>query len=391
MERPILHTIITRLSQKRRFIEVLSGPRQVGKTTLAFEAAEALALPFHYASADEPSVRDTTWIKQQWEIARLKCGTDGLLILDEVQKIFDWSNAVKLLWDEDTHNKLPLKVMILGSSPLLMQQGLTESLAGRFEIIPITHWSFAEMREAFGWNLNQYIYFGGYPGAAPLIEDEERWKRYILDSLIEPTISRDILLVTRVDKPVLLRRLFQLGAQYSGQILSFQKMLGQLLDAGNTTTLAHYLELLGGAGMLSGISKYAGETVRQRGSSPKLQVHNTALMTAQLSTSFQDTLHDRQLWGRLVESAVGAYLINQARGTSLQIFYWRDSNKEVDFVLKSGKSVIALEVKSGQNKGVLPGMQAFEYAFHPDKLIQIGGQGLDLETFFSMPIQALFK
>jgi len=184
---------------------------------------------------------------------------------------------------------------LLGSSPLLVQQGLSESLAGRFEILRIGHWSFSEMRDAFGLTVDQYLYFGGYPGSAALINDEERWRRYLLDSLIETTLARDILLMNRVDKPALLRQMFRLGCEYSGQILSYQKMLGQLQDAGNTTTLAHYLDLLSGAGMLCGLSKFSSEVVRQRGSSPKLQVLNNGLMTAQSGQIYRITRGSRTM------------------------------------------------------------------------------------------------
>jgi predicted AAA+ superfamily ATPase len=278
---------------------LLLGPRQTGKTTIARQIAEAVSLPVHFATADEPTLRDRNWIIQQWEIARFKIiekdkkkGT--LLILDEVQKVALWSEVVKRLWDEDSASGLSLKVVLLGSSPLLVQKGLTESLAGRFEVIPVTHWSYPEMHEAFGWSLEQYIFFGGYPGSASLIEEPERWARYIIDSLIETTLSRDILLLTRVDKPALLRRLYQLGCDYSGQILSYQKMLGQLHEAGNTTTLAHYLNLLEGAGLVAGLPKFSGKQVRQRASSPKLQVMNTALMTAPSPYSLVSAQHDRE-------------------------------------------------------------------------------------------------
>lgn len=272
--RPIYKSLLSRLKEPRKFLQVLAGPRQVGKTTLIRQVIDTLKVPSHYASADEPTLKSAVWIEQQWEIGRLNAMKSGkkeeaLLVLDEVQKVSGWSEIVKRLWDEDTANKTQLKVVLLGSSPLLIHRGLTESLAGRFEIIPITHWSFSEMKDAFGWNVEQFIYFGGYPGAAGLIDDQERWSRYIIDSLIETTISRDILLMTRVDKPALIRRLFLLGCDYSGQILSYQKMLGQLQDAGNTTTLAHYLELLAGAGMLTGLQKFAGKQIKQRGTSPK--------------------------------------------------------------------------------------------------------------------------
>ena len=386
-KRPIHGMLTERMSESRRFIQVLYGPRQSGKTTLAHQVMADLEIPSHYASADEPTLKDRTWLEQQWEIARLKVESEkyALFVMDEAQKIDGWSETVKRLWDEDTAQGLPLHVMLLGSSPLLIQRGLTESLAGRFEVIPVTHWSFAEMREAFDWGLDEYIFFGGYPGGADLINDQKRWSNYIKDSLIETTISRDILLMTRVDKPALLRRLFELGCFYSGQILSYQKMLGQLQDAGNTTTLAHYLNLLEGAGLLAGLSKYAGQRVRQRGSSPKLLVLNTALMTAQSQFNLGEAKQDTDFWGRLVESAIGAALINGLRGENIEVFYWSSRNREVDFVLSRGKSLVALEVKSGRRKVTLPGIEAFSTEFQVTKKLLVGAQGIPVADFLLTP------
>lgn len=379
-------TLMKRFHEPRRFIQVIAGPRQVGKTTLAKQAMESLPVPFHYASADEPMLRDNVWLEEQWEIGRLKVKDSAkgcVLILDEVQKLPNWSNTVKFLWDMDSRKKVNLKVALLGSSPLLIQRGLTESLAGRFEIVPLSHWSYAEMREAFGFSVEQYIYFGGYPGAATLINDENRWRRYILDSLIETTISKDILLMTRVDKPALLRRLFQLGCDYSAQILSYQKMIGQLHDAGNTTTLAHYLDLLAGAGMLAGLQKYSGKKVRQRGSSPKLLVLNTALMSASTGLTFETARNDRNYWGRLVETAVGAHLYNSLLGHNGKLQYWREANKEVDYVVTGSRKNIAIEVKSGSRKEALPGMDAFNEVYPSAQMLLIGGQGLSIEEALS--------
>ena len=384
--RPIFETALARVREERRFIQVLAGPRQVGKTTLARQVLEAAGLASHYASADDPAPRDRAWIEAQWEIGRLRARDAGrpgaLLVLDEVQKVGGWSNTVKRLWDEDTAARLSLRVLVPGSAPLLVQRGLGESLAGRFELIRVPHWSLAEMREAFGWNLEQFLHFGGYPGAAPLIGDEERWRRYILDSLVETTLSRDVLLLTRVDKPALLRQLFRLGCDYSGQVLSYQKMLGQLQDAGNTTTLAHYLELLAGAGMMTGLQKFAGSRIRQRGSSPKLLVLNTALMTATRTGTLRAAREERDAWGRLVESAVGAQLASAA---SAELFYWRERSREVDFVLRSGPRVVAIEVTSGRRKDSLPGLAAFGKAFQPSRTLLVGGQGLPVQEFLLTP------
>jgi len=395
-KRSAYKTVLLRLKEPRRFIQILAGPRQVGKTTLIRQVIESFGSPSHYASADEPTLKGRIWIEQQWEIGRIRTkeavrDRGAVLILDEVQKVSGWSEIVKRLWDEDSAAGIPLKIVLLGSAPLLIQQGLTESLAGRFEMIPLTHWFFSEMRDAFGWNIEQFIYYGGYPGAAGLIDDRERWSRYIIDSLIETTISRDILLITRVDKPALLRRLFLLGCDYSGQILSYQKMLGQLHDAGNTTTLAHYLELLAGAGIVTGLQKFAGKKVRQRGSSPKLQVLNTALITAQSNVSFEEAITSRDFWGRMVETAVGAYLVNSAIGTKTEIFYWRERGEEVDFVLRDGKNIIAIEVKSSRSKDTLPGMAAFSSIFKPRKKLLVGGSGISIEEFLSTPVADWIK
>ncbi|GBE40317.1 MAG TPA: ATP-binding protein [Nitrospirae bacterium] len=389
-KRPIHKVLLKRLSEPRRFIQVLAGPRQTGKTTLARQVMSKINMESHYASADEPTLKDLSWIEQQWEAARTKSRKErrkrkSLLILDEIQKITNWPETVKRLWDDDTFNNLPLHVIILGSSQLLLHKGLTESLAGRFEIIPITHWSFGEMKEAFRWNTDQYIYFGGYPGAAELINDHHRWSRYIIDSLIETTISRDILLMARVDKPALLRRLFELTCSYSGQVLSYQKMLGQLQDAGNTTTLAHYLNLLEGAGLASGLQKYAGQRVRQKASSPKLQVLNTALMTAPSQRTYKDVKQDTEFWGRLVESAVGATLANGLKGKDANLFYWSGRNREVDFVLSKGKKLVAIEVKSGTRKASLPGIEAFSREFRINRKLLVGADGIKIEEFLLTP------
>jgi predicted AAA+ superfamily ATPase len=387
-ERPQAAELERRLSESRRFIQVVVGPRQTGKTTLVQQVTGRLRLPVRYASADEPTLRGAEWIAQQWEVARLSSGGEGeggVLVLDEIQKLPGWSEAVKRLWDEDTRAGRRLAVVLLGSAPLLLARGLTESLAGRFETLSVPHWSLGEMRTAFGWTLEEYLFHGGYPGAATLIREPARWSRYISDSLIETSISRDVLLLSRVDKPALMRRLFELACRYSGQVLSYTKMVGQLQDAGNTTTLAHYLDLLAGAGMVCGLPKHAGDTARTRGSSPKLQVLNTALMTAGLGWALEEARQDREFWGRLVESAVGAHLANGAVEGRYTLSYWRDRNREVDFVVNRGRQLTAIEVKSGRAPSAHPGMAAFVSAFHPQRTLLVGGDGIPIEEFLSHP------
>ena len=384
--RPYAAELVRRLAEPRKFIQVVSGARQVGKTTLVQQVLEEIGGAVRYASADEPALRGPDWIATQWEAARLDSGSAGaVLVLDEIQKAAGWAESVKRLWDEDSRAGREVKVVLLGSAPLLVQQGLTESLAGRFEVVHLPHWSLAEMRAAFDFTLEHYVIFGGYPGAASLVAEPERWRRYILDALVETTIARDVLLLTRVDKPALLRRLFELGCRYSGQVLSYNKMLGQLHDAGNTTTLAHYLKVLGNAGLLTGLSKYSGRAVRQRASSPKLQVLNTALMSAQGDARIEEIQDNRELWGRQVESTVGAHLANAAAARQCDVFYWREDNKEVDFVVRAGEVLTAIEVKSGSRRDTPPGMGAFGKAFPQARKLLVGGGGIDLEEFLMKP------
>jgi len=389
-QRSTVDVLAKRIVEPRRFIQVLTGARQVGKTTLVRQVLASSTLDHRYASADEPTLRGREWLEEQWDLARLLLRSNGadeaILVLDEVQKINGWSETIKRLWDEDTAASRPLKVVLLGSAPLLVQHGLTESLAGRFEVLHLPHWSYTEMRTAFGWDLDRYLFYGGYPGAASLIEEPSRWARYITDSLIETTISRDVLLLTRVDKPALLRRLFALACSYSGQVLSYTKMLGQLQDAGNTTTLAHYLDLLTGAGMVAGLQKYSGSVVRRRGSSPKLQVLNTALMTAPRGLSLSQARADRAFWGRLVESAVGAHLVNAQSTGDCSVYYWRAGDREVDYVVQKAQSLVAFEVKSGRSRGTHTGMAEFSKLFNPTRKLLIGGDGIPLSEFLAKPV-----
>jgi predicted AAA+ superfamily ATPase len=390
-KRPLYGVLKGRLQERRRFIQVLSGPRQCGKTTLARQVADALQFPVHFVSADDVAAHGRVWLEEQWDIARVRAreaqGKGSLLVIDEIHKLAGWADTVKRFWDEDTGAKLSVRVLLLGSAPLLVQKGLTESLTGRFEIHRLTHWPYGEMREAFGWSVDQYVYYGGYPGAADLVNDPRRWKSYIQDALIETSVSRDILLLTRVDKPALLRRLFSLGCQYSGQVLSYQKIVGQLQDAGNTTTLAHYLDLLETAGLLAGLQKYAGQHVRRKGSSPKFQVLNTALISAQLQASFKETKAAPDLWGRRVESAIGAHISNESVVVGLHVYYWREGGKEVDFVVVRGKFVTAIEVKSGVKKESLPGMDAFARHFRPHRKLLVGGDGISIRDFLSSSLE----
>jgi predicted AAA+ superfamily ATPase len=383
LRRAIFSTLLDRLAEAPERLQIISGPRQVGKTTVVRQALAACDLPSHYASADDPTLRDAAWLDEQWEEGRrLAREHEGgaVLAIDEIQKVDNWAETVKRLWDETHAEARPLRVILLGSAALLIQHGLSESLTGRFELIRAPHWSFGEMRDAFGFSFEQFVYFGGYPGAAPLVDDEERWASYVLDSIVETTISRDLLLLTRVDKPALLRSLFRLVCDYSSQIVSYQKLTGQLQDAGNTTTLAHYLDLLAGAGLAVGLEKYSPGKVRQRRSTPKLLALDTALVSATSGRTFAESRESREHWGRLVETAIGAHLW-AARSPRTELLYWRDRGREVDFVLTRGDSLTAIEVKSGRRRDGLTGMSAFESAHGPAAKVLVGGDGTPLEAF----------
>jgi uncharacterized protein len=382
-----------RLNEPKKFIQVITGPRQVGKTTLVNQVLKENPTPSMYISADGVINIGPEWIEQQWNNARLKLTTNNfpelIFVIDEVQKIPDWSEIVKANWDSDMLNGVGIKLILLGSSRLLLQKGLTESLAGRFELIYTGHWNFIEMNQAFGYSEEQFVWFGGYPGAAGLINDEHRWNDYILNSLIETTVSRDILLMENINKPALLRNLFELGCSYSGQILSFTKILGQLQDAGNTTTLSHYLHLLDSAGLLSGLQKFSKGKITKRSSSPKFQVQNTAFYSALSDYQFFEILGNTENWGRHVESAIGAHLLNAAKVNNMELNYWREGNFEVDFILQYKNKVIGIEVKIGSAKFTKE-MQRFSSHFKPYKMYLISNDGLNWKEILKINPVDLF-
>ena len=375
------------MDEPRRFIQVVTGPRQVGKTTLVNQVMDDLPFPGYYATADGLVSAGPAWISEQWEVARIRQkqipDSSLLLVLDEIQKIENWSETVKKEWDRDSVEKNPLKVILSGSSRLLLQQGLSESLTGRFELIYLGHWSYREMNSAFGITPEQFVWFGGYPGSVGIMDEELRWKQYISDSIIETSISKDILMLTRIERPALLRRLFDFGCAYSGQILSYNKILGQFNASGNTTTLSHYLDLLSQAGLLAGIEKFSPNLVRRRSSSPKFLVYNTALISARRHESFQAIRREPDAWGRLVESSVGAQLLNYAAIEGYSLYYWRDRNDEVDYVIENQGKAIAIEVTAGAGHK-RSGMKAFQARFNPEKMLLIGKSGLPWEEFLNL-------
>ena len=412
-EREVVSEIVKGLKRTKPLLQVLTGPRQVGKTTAAEQVARRIGWPTHTASADAPLPHPPEWIETQWRLARSKaksgkaksgkaksgkaksgkaknCASRVLLVLDEIQKVPGWSEVVKRHWDEEVRTGGAVRVLLLGSSALLVQRGLTESLAGRFFLHRCPHWSWPECREAFDWNLERWIYFGGYPGAAEFVDDEPAWKRYVADSLIETVLARDVLQMQNIAKPALLRHLFLLATQFPAQILSYNKMLGQLQDAGNTVTLAGYLRLLETAFLISGLELYSKGQARKRGSSPKLVLWNNALVNATSLMTFEQVFSDGQRWGRLVENAVGAHLLNDLQGAAWAVAYWRDGAAEVDYVVSHGTRTWAMEVKSGRG-GRTSGSTAFRKLYPRSRFWLLGETGLPLADFFSSPAQEWFE
>ena len=385
--------LIMRLQEPRRTIQVVAGPRQVGKTTLVKQVLQQLSTPSRFFNADGVEPDDKDWIAARWEEVRALMHfnqyQEMVLVIDEVHKINNWSEQVKREWDADTFNDVNIKVVLLGSSRLLLKKGLTESLAGRFEILSMTHWSFQEMQEAFGWDINQYVYFGGYPGSAPYVNNEARWRKYMRESIIAPAIEKDVLQTTYIYKPALMHQLFHLGCAYSGELLSYNKMLGLLQDAGNATTLVNYMEVLGESKLLTGLPKYVKDASRKYRTIPKLQVYNNALLTALTEgVSYEKVFTDPQLWGRWVESAVGCYLLDKADELDCDLFYWRENNEEVDFVLRRADKLLAIEVKSGKRLSN-SGLSTFRQMYNPQHSLVVGGQALSLEDLFKGDIASL--
>jgi len=381
-------SIIEHLSAEPFLIQALIGPRQVGKTTAAAQIADAWEGPVIFASADEPLPPTPEWVTHHWNIARDRQESEKkrtLLVLDEIQKVQGWSEIVKLHWDKDKRSKNQIAVLILGSAALLVQKGLSESLTGRFFLHRFSHWGYRECREVFDLTLRQWLYFGGYPGALPMIKNEKVWQQYVRDSLIETVIAKDVLQMHTVNKPALLRHLFMLSTAFPAEILSYNKMLGQLQDAGNTTTLAHYIDLLSSAFLLSGIENFKISKKPRRSSSPKLILWNNALVSGVTSRTFETAVADHTYWGRLVENAVGGALLEQCRLFGYELYYWRNNEgKEVDYILKTPKDVFAIEVKSSKPKK-LSGLSTFIELLPTAKPIIIGGNGIELESFFLEP------
>ncbi|MDE2752518.1 MAG: ATP-binding protein [Gemmatimonadota bacterium] len=413
--RPHVRRLVELLTEDGHMrLVAVTGPRQAGKTTMvlqALEELETIGIPSWYVAIDDPTPDsppfhvdlggvetlipghppNPEWLISTWERARAAAERSGrglVMVLDEIQRIRDWSVIAKGLWDRDRRTGCPLRVVILGSAPWAMLTGVHESLAGRFDAFPVTHWSLGEMQRAFRVTLDEYVFFGGYPGAAIHIGDAPRWRGHIRHAIVAPIVDRDILSLTRVGKPSLMRALMDLAPEYSGQIISYRKLQGQLDDAGNTTTLARYLDLLADAGLVAGLEKHSAKPYLSKRSTPKLNVLNTAIMTALHPNSFEHARKDGAFWGRLSESAVGAHLHNTLpHDRIIRLRYWRDGAREVDFVLASGRQLVAIEVKSGRRRGRVAGLDAFAARFPDVRKLVVGTGGVPLNEFLSEPAE----
>lgn len=391
-----LEILKSRMAEPRRNIQVIMGPRQVGKSTLVGQFTETTAVPHDLFSADGVGKENTAWISEKWHEARMKMEimqeNEHILIIDEIQKIKNWSETVKKEWDKDTREKRNLKVILLGSSKLLIQKGLEESLAGRFETIRMGYWEWHEMRDAFGVDINEFIYFGGFPGLAPYINDEQRWQRMMEDSIVSPILSKDILEIEEIRNPALFRQVFDVSALYSSQEMSLNKMQGAI-NSGTVPTIGSYLNILDRTMLAKPMQKYVPSMLRQKNSVPKLQVYNNAFKNMTGVHSFQEAMINLTEWGRQVESCVGAYLATRSVTDNFELLYWRiSSGQEVDFILKRGEQIAAIEVKSGNAKKV-SGLNDFRQLFKKQlgQSLIVGPEGLPLEQFFQIEISDLFK
>jgi len=346
-ERPFVAQLEKRLFAEQPLIQVVVGPRQVGKTTGMRQLLARYPGNNHYANADDLLVTDRTWLLEQWQKARL-LGDGTLLVIDEIQKIPNWSETLKSLWDK---NPRGLRVVVLGSSSLQIQTGLTESLAGRFEMTRIYHWNYTELRSAFDYDLERFLLYGGYPGSVAYEEEYDRWYAYLKDSIVEAVIGKDILLNRKVGSPALFRQAFEILCRYPAQEISYTKLLGQLQDKGNTDLIKYYIELYAGAFLVHPLEKYSAKGWLTRSSSPKILISCPALYTM---TEGPRVLDDPERRGRVFELAVGAQLLHLPG----DLYYWREKNAEVDFVYRYQGKLYAIEVKSGRRKSA-KGLDAF--------------------------------
>lgn len=395
-QRRHLNILKSRMAEPRRRMQIVMGPRQVGKSTMVGQFTEGTSVPFDFCAADSVNRFDTSWIPNKWQQARMRMDIhseqEHILIIDEVQKIKGWSEQVKKEWDEDSRSHRNLKVILLGSSRLLLQKGLEESLAGRFETIKMGYWDWQEMHEAFGFSMDEYVYFGGFPGLALDIKDEDRWRNLMEYSIISPILTRDILEIEEIRNPALLRQVFELACTESAKELSLTKMQGTM-NSGTVPTIKNYLDILNKSMTVQPLQNYSPSRIREKQSVPKMQVFNNAFRNRFGTFSFDEARMDPAECGRQVESAVGAHLANRSIVDDYELFYWRNERRqECDYVLRKGQALVAIEVKSGGVDKTV-GFEKFkeQFADNVAAAFIVGPQALPLEDFFLMDLKSLFK
>ena len=395
-ERQHLAILKSRMAEPRRRIQIVMGPRQVGKSTMVGQFSDHTNVPFDFFAADNVSRFDSSWIPNRWGESRMKMDlhgdTERILIIDEVQKIDNWSEQVKKEWDEDTRFGRNLKVILLGSSRVLLQKGLEESLQGRFETLKMGYWDWPEMKDAFGFSIDQFIYFGGFPGLALDIKDEDRWRRLMEDSIISPILARDILEIDEIRNPALLRQVFEIACQESPRELSLTKMQGTM-NSGTVPTIKTYLDILNKTMTVCPLQKFSPSEIKEKQSVPKMQVYNSGFRNRYGLFSFDEARSNPTEWGHQVESAVGAHLANRSVLDGFELLYWRnDKKQECDYVLKKGQSLVAIEVKSSRAEDT-SGFEKFKemYSDRVTSSLIVGPEGLPLEEFFSLDVNVLFK
>jgi predicted AAA+ superfamily ATPase len=347
---------LEQIPPQANLIQVLLGPRQVGKTTAVQQIAKGWNGPVVFATADLPFPPDQDWIKAQWQSARAFQDKRTLLILDEIQKVPHWSSVVKALIDEERQRRSGMRIVLLGSASWTIEQGLGDTLAGRFEIIRAFHWTYKECTQAFAWDFQTYLKFGGYPVPAQFIGEPERWKQFLLDSIIEPMLSKDILPLKQIAKPALFRQAFALAMSYPAQEISINKLMGQLQEGGNTTTLKNYLDLMESGYAIRLLEKYSTRPLSRKSSSPKLVPLCPALIHAFVPAKQVD--QEPEWFGRVFENVIGAHLCQHF----LEVSYWREGNSEVDYVVDWEGRLIAIEIKSGRKKSS-KGLNEFKSRF----------------------------
>ena len=330
-------------------IQLLTGPRQVGKTTLLLDLAARYGDRALYAAADAPEAGVPGYWERFWADAEAKARNGkSVVFLDEIHLVPNWSGLLKGYWDRFRRRHLPVHIVATGSSALRVTAGSRESLAGRFERMVFAHWTAGALAKTFNISIadaaRHAVLFGTYPGAWALTRDQARWRAYIRDAIIEPAIGRDVLALGQVRRPALLRQVFAVAAGSPAQIVSLQKIQGQLADRGALETVAHYLELLQDAYLVAPLEKFAKRAVRRRAAPPKLVTLNNALLSAMHPDGPPDEQRDAPRLGSWIENACLASAVNRGQ----RVTYWREEPLEVDGVLEGSWGAWAIEIKSAR-------------------------------------------